>query len=90
MGCPAGSGGRRQSRGMTSGIFRRDGPGRQVTAAGSWQGGTPAALLGISPVAVPDIGFDAGNISNAASTVLAGPVASVRGTVASASADLPR
>jgi hypothetical protein len=72
---------------MTWEIFRPDGPGREVMAAGSWYRGTPAALVEISPVAVPDPGLAAGDISNAACKALDAPVAGVPGT---GPPDLPR
>jgi hypothetical protein len=60
-------------------IFRPDGPGREVKAKGSWYRGTPAALVEISPVAVPDPGLAAGDISSAACKALGAPLAGVPG-----------
>ena len=66
---------------MTWEIFRPDGPGREVMAAGSWyRGKKTAALVEISPVAVPDSGLAAGDISSAACKALGAPVAGVPGT----------
>jgi hypothetical protein len=49
-------------------------------ATGSWYRGTPAALVEISPVAVPGSGLAAGDISNAAGKALGAPVVGVPGT----------
>lgn len=49
-------------------------------ANGSWYRGTPAALVEISPVAVPGAGLGAGDISNAACKALGAPAAGVPGT----------
>ena len=46
-----------------------------MKAKGSWYRGTSAALVEISPVAVPDSGLAAGDISNAAGKALGAPVA---------------
>jgi hypothetical protein len=42
--------------------------------------GHAAALVGISPVAVPDPGLAAGDISNAAGEALGAPLAGIPGT----------
>jgi hypothetical protein len=51
-----------------------------VKAKGSWYRGTSAALVEISPVAVPGSGFGAKGIGNAACKALGAPAAGVPGT----------